>query len=97
MSDIVFIGDEITALGYRLAGARVVVAPDDVVACFEQAMREASLLVITGEYAAKLPERVLEPALRKISPPVVIVPDVERRVAAPDLARRVRRELGVLP
>lgn len=95
MAEIVFIGDEITALGYRLAGARVVVAPDDVNASFEAAMQEAALVIVTSEYAAKLPARVVETALRKISPTLVIVPDVRRVESAPDFALRVRRELGV--
>lgn len=96
MNDIVFIGDELSAAGFRLAGARVHV-PDETEtrAVFESAQRNARLLLITAEVAAQLPPAVLSRALVGTRPLLLVVPDVRQRQAPPDLVGRVRRLLGM--
>ena len=52
----VFIGDELTAAGYRLAGARTYVPGEgELIDVFERASGEAEVVLITAELAARLP------------------------------------------
>lgn len=91
----VFIGDELSALGYRLAGARTVVPDDvDLAESFDSACAEASLVLITAGLAARLPRGRLGQALSS-GALVVIVPDVQNRSQMPDTAELVRRQLGI--
>lgn len=93
----IFIGDEVTAAAYRLAGldARVA-APDQARAAWTRALREQPpLLLITAECAATLPAEQLDPALARLDPPVAIVPDTGGRAALPDIMARVRASLGI--
>ena len=92
----VFIGDEITAVGFRLAGATVRV-PDQarVQDVFERARREADLVLITAEYARELPPMFLEETLRAVRPLVLVIPDARGNEAPPDMARRMRAALGL--
>lgn len=93
----VYIGDAVSATGYRLAGLRVQV-PDtaDLLAHIEQAANDASLVLLGADLAAQLPVAVLDRLLSALSPPVVVVPDVRARAELPDLANRLRQQLGVL-
>jgi vacuolar-type H+-ATPase subunit F/Vma7 len=91
----IFIGDELTAAGYRLAGARVLTpALDQVAPSFVEAQRMAALIVITAQYAEQLPPGELD-AARARGALVAVVPDVRRQAALPDVAARLRRELGM--
>lgn len=92
----IFIGDEISATAYRLAGIDVRVPErGDVERQFDAALSAASLVVITAAFAAKLPEATLELAVRRAEPLVLIVPDTAGREQPPDLDRRVDRVLGI--
>lgn len=68
---------------------------DEVCDVFERACSESDLVMITAEYANYLPEEELARAQARLSPLVVLVPDICGRVALPDLARRLRARLGV--
>ena len=93
----VFIGDEATAAAYRLAGFEIrVVTPDQAALAWRRALEQAPpVLLITGECAAKVPADVLDDALLRCDPPVVIVPDAASRAPLPDYAGRVRASLGI--
>lgn len=93
----VFIGDEVTAAAYRLAGLEARVAPPEAVAAqWAQALRERPpLVLITAECAAALPAAELDAALARFDPPVAVVPDAGARVAPPDFMARVRASLGI--
>lgn len=96
MSRVVFIGDELTAAGYRLAGADVSLpCPAEVPAAFEEAVAGADLVMITVSCANRVPEDRLEASLVKGSPLVLIVPDATESLPAPDLAQDLRSVLGV--
>jgi vacuolar-type H+-ATPase subunit F/Vma7 len=96
MSVPVFIGDEASASGYRLAGLQVrVPGADDVSAVLAAACEEAPLVLISADIARQLPEGEREHLLARVAPPVVVVPDVRGRAAPEDLATRLRRQLGV--
>ena len=93
----VFIGDEVTAAAYRLAGFDVrVPAPGEAPAAFRRALDEAPPLILLGaECAAALPGADLDAALLRCEPPVAIVPDAAARTAFPDYSARVRASLGI--
>ena len=97
MSVPVFVGDEVSATGYRLAGLRVrVPGEDDLYDTIREVCHHAPLVLISAEVAQRLPPDQLDACLARITPPVVIVPDVRGYTPVPDLATRLRRQLGVL-
>lgn len=97
LSTPVFIGDEVSAAGFRLAGLRVhTPRADQLLQTLEQATREAPLVLIGAHTAQHVPAGILDRLLAAIDPQVVIVPDVHGEVPMPDLASRIRSQLGVL-
>jgi vacuolar-type H+-ATPase subunit F/Vma7 len=97
VSPPVYIGDEVEAAGYRLAGLEVRVPDrDDLLALIGSACEQAPLVLIGAAAARKIPPAELDRLLASITPPVVIVPDVRQLAGLPDLATRLRGELGVL-
>lgn len=97
MNAPLFIGDEVSATGYRLAGMDVrVPAPEEMLAVLQWALANAPLILLTAEYAARIPAAELTRALISIRPPVLIVPDAAGRVPAPDYSLRFKQALGVL-
>ena len=66
-------------------------APD----LFRRLLRESQLVLITGEVAGWLPDDLLQRASVAAQPSVLVIPDVRGRVAAPDLASSLRRQLGM--
>lgn len=93
----VFIGDEVTACGYRLAGADVrMPAPREAAHALRRARREQPpLILMTAEYAERVPEDQLHAALAALAPPLLVVPDAAGRVPVPDLVGRIRAQVGV--
>lgn len=89
----VFIGDELTACGYRLGGARIRLADEDKLEkIFADEAANASLILLSAQWAARLAPDTLNSALKKLHPLVVIVPDAQS-TSPPDLTRHVRRTL----
>ena len=96
MSAPLFIGDELTAAGYRLAGARIRVTGDEDPAELLAWGRDQSPLVMVGaDLAGRLPPETLEAALRSVTPLVVVVPDAGGAARPRDLAGWMREQLGV--
>ena len=97
MSVPVYIGDAVSAAGFRLAGLRIHV-PDttELVMQIEQAATDASLVLLGADLAAQLPVAELDRLLSAVTPAVVVVPDVRGQADLPDLANRLRQQLGVL-
>ena len=92
----IFLGDEVSAAGYRLAGARVrVPAPGEEAACLQWARHEADLVLISAECAARIPAVLMREALAAPLPLVLVVPDVLGRAQPPDLAARLLVQLGI--
>jgi len=93
----VYIGDEVSAAGYRLAGLRVHV-PDSaaLLAEIEQVSTDAPLVLLGADIAAQLPVVELDRLLSRLTPAMVVVPDVRGQAVLPDLANRMRQQLGVL-
>jgi len=96
MAGIIFIGDEVAAAGFRLAGARVSVPqPGEEAAALAEARETADLVLIGAEVAARLPQATVRNAVAAPVPLVLVVPDVRGRVTLPDPAAILRGQLGV--
>jgi vacuolar-type H+-ATPase subunit F/Vma7 len=96
MAALVFIGDEVAAAGWRLAGVNArAAAPGAETAELAGALDEAALVLLSAEAAARIPEPQLRAALRRLTPVTVVVPDLREAVPYPDVAARMKRQLGI--
>ena len=96
MSVPVYLGDEVSGAGYRLAGVRVrTPGPGAAAAALAEACIEAPLVLVSSAVAADIAERPLRAALSALAPLVVVVPDLAGDVPVPDLAARLRAQLGL--
>ena len=97
MPSPVYIGNEVEAAGYRLAGLEVRVPNrDELLAQIHSACEQAPLVLLGAATARDIPPAELDRLLARVTPPVVIVPDVRCRSVLPDLVTRLRAQLGVL-
>jgi vacuolar-type H+-ATPase subunit F/Vma7 len=92
----IYIGDEVTAAGYRLAGVatRVPNAGEET-AAFVRARREASIVLVSTALASRIGSKQLAAATRALSPLTVLVPDLLRETPLPAIAAQLRAELGL--
>lgn len=96
MGAAIFIGDEVAALGFRLAGIETMTpAIEAIVPALEGAKRKAALIIIAASIARHVPRSDLETALRLAQPIVVIIADLLSPASSPDLGRRLRVILGI--
>lgn len=96
MAAPLYIGDEIGAAGWRLAGARVAVPqPGGEAAALARGRAEAPLVLVSAAVAARIDAAVLAAAGSALAPLVLVVPDPQGEVALPDLAGRLRKQLGL--
>jgi vacuolar-type H+-ATPase subunit F/Vma7 len=96
MTSPVYLGDEVSAAGYRLAGALVhTPRAGEEGAALAWARAQAPLVLLSAPVAAAVPEPVLRAAVSATAPLVLIVPDLQGRVPLPDLAARLRAQLGL--
>lgn len=94
--DLAVVADELTAVGWRLAGARVLVtAADQVADAFRTALHGADLVLITAELAAAVPAAQLQHALHACPPLVLVIADLRRGREPADIEEQTRRALGV--
>ncbi len=92
----IYLGDEVSAAGYRLAGARVrTPRAGEEAAALAWARSQAPLVLVSAAVAAGIAEAVLRGALSALAPLVLIVPDLQGEVPLPDLAARLRGQLGL--
>jgi len=92
----VYIGDEISAAGYRLAGAAVrVPARGKETEALREARADAALVLVSAAVAVHIDPGALQAAGAALAPLVVVVPDPQGEVALPDLASRLRAQLGL--
>jgi vacuolar-type H+-ATPase subunit F/Vma7 len=92
----IYLGDEVSAAGYRLAGVRVRVPEAGAEAeALERARAEAPLVLVTAGVAARIAEDDLRRAMTALAPLVLVVPDLLGETPLPDLAARLRRQLGL--
>ena len=96
MGGAVFIGDELTAAGFRLAGIDTLVPePEATGEALREARKQAALVIMTADLARRVPGDQLEAALIAEWPAVAIVPDALFRADMPDLSAKLRRALGI--
>lgn len=96
MSGVTFIGDEVSAAGYRLAGVDVFSpSPAEAADVFAAACGRAGLVLVASATASNIPAAQLDDALSRGAPLVMVVGDVRERAAPPDLEGYVRDILGL--
>jgi vacuolar-type H+-ATPase subunit F/Vma7 len=92
----IVIADEISAAGFRIAGARTLVpTPGALGAAFESACTECELLLMSATLARELPRERLAAALVSARPLLLVFPDAFGGSEPPDLMRELERALGV--
>jgi vacuolar-type H+-ATPase subunit F/Vma7 len=97
VAHVVYLGDAVTAAGFRLAGidARTV-EPSATADEMRRAVTDgAELILLSGLLTEFVPPPVLEAVLAAPQPPVVVVDDVCGKSVLPDLTRDVRATLGI--
>ena len=96
VSPIVFLGDEVSATGFRLAGVAVRLPLEgEEQQALAEAASSAELVLITAAFARRLPPALLERYQSGSRPLVGVVPDVAGAVRPADLAADIRRHLGI--
>jgi vacuolar-type H+-ATPase subunit F/Vma7 len=96
VSAAVYLGDEVSGAGWRLAGATVrTPSAGDEVAALAWAREHAPLVLMSSAVAAAIGEATLRAASAALAPLVLIVPDLHGAVPLPDLAARLRTQLGL--
>lgn len=92
----VYLGDEVSAAGWRLAGVTArAPRPGEETAALTWALAQAPLVLVSAAVAAGIAAPVLRAAMLALSPLVQVVPDREGQVPLPDLAARLREQLGL--
>jgi vacuolar-type H+-ATPase subunit F/Vma7 len=96
MSAVVFIGDELSGVGFRLAGLEVLpLGEGETTTVLAEARQSAGAVLITAAAADGVHKYDLDEALLALIPPVALVPDILGVVAPPDLGRRLKAALGI--
>ena len=96
MTGAVYIGDEISAAGWRLAGVQVSVpAAGDETAALSRARELAPLVLVSAAVAVHIDAAALATAAAVLTPLVLVLPDPQGQAALPDLAARLRSQLGL--
>jgi vacuolar-type H+-ATPase subunit F/Vma7 len=91
-----FVGDEVSAAGFRLAGIEVhVPEPAQTAPLFQRLLGEADILLITAEAAGRVSEAGLRRAIAADRPLVLVIPDIRGREEPPDIGGALRRQLGM--
>ena len=96
MQDVVFIGDEITALGFRLAGLETHSPDPDALAARVAELRgTARVMLMTPETFDALPLRLAQELADREHPLLALIPDACRTAPVPDMELEVKRALGI--
>jgi vacuolar-type H+-ATPase subunit F/Vma7 len=96
MTEPVYIGDEISAAGWRLTGVRVSTpGPGGETGALASARAEAPLVLVSAAVAVRIDAAALAAAAGVLSPLVLVLPDPQGEVVRPGLAGRLRTQLGL--
>lgn len=97
MARIIYIGDEATAAGFRLAGLDARTGDSgDAAERLRQALAERpDCVLLDGTLLDFVPATLFDTALTATSTLFAVVPDVRGRGAPPDLVHYVRTALGI--
>jgi vacuolar-type H+-ATPase subunit F/Vma7 len=92
-----YIGDEISAAGYRLCGIDVHIADEhNTLTLVKAACARASLVLLGSKTALYINRKELEALMLNIEPPVMIVPDAGKLQSVPDITSLIYKQLGML-
>jgi vacuolar-type H+-ATPase subunit F/Vma7 len=93
----VVIAGEVSALGWRLAGAQALITEEGSVEerLAEARRSDADLVLITADLAKHLPDSVLDAALLAQKPLIVVIAGLADGTEAPDLEQQVKHVLGI--
>ena len=96
MTTLCYLGDEPTAAGFRLTGMHVVVPETGhETEALATARMHASLVLLAASVAARIPRSALQDAQAALAPLTLIVPDLRDQLQTPDIASRLRGQLGI--
>jgi vacuolar-type H+-ATPase subunit F/Vma7 len=96
MPRVVYLGDAVSAAGYRLAGATVrTPAAGEAGQALAWALGRGALVLVSADVAGQIDEAELRRAQLALQPLLLVVPDLIGGAAAPDLAARLRAQLGM--
>ena len=96
MGQVIFIGDEITAAGFRLAGVECYTPErEELPKLLANKREDCDLIMITAGCADWLGNNTVEEMALWSRPLVSILPDIRNRISPPNLEQAVRRELGI--
>jgi vacuolar-type H+-ATPase subunit F/Vma7 len=96
MAKLVFIGDEISAAGWALAGMEVItplVGSEE--RTVKEALRDAEMLIITYEVAQNITPALLEKILTSTSVLTHMVGDMQNQLPQPDYEAQLRAKVGL--
>ena len=92
----VIISDELSGLGWRLAGAQLLIADEhSVQERLAEAGHGADLVLITADLAKRLPDSVLNAALLAERPLMAVIAGLPNGSEPPDLEQGVKHVLGI--
>jgi vacuolar-type H+-ATPase subunit F/Vma7 len=92
----IYLGDEVSAAGYRLAGVQALVPrTGQEAAALAQARARAPLVLVSAAVAARIDAAALGAARAALAPLVLVVPDLAGTPPDTDLAARLRLQLGL--
>lgn len=93
----IFIGDEVSAIGYRLAGAWIrTPKAEEIEQELERAAKITDLVIITRQFLQMLPQHKQSDWLCGITPALVVVEDIRDEFSATAVADQLRAQLGIL-
>lgn len=101
MAQLVYIGDAVCAAGWHLAGAEVrTPAPAQAQATLQAVLAEhaghpQALVLLSAALLPALDAALVQRAQSALQPLLLVLPDIVAGVAAPDLAARLRGQLGM--
>lgn len=92
----IYLGDEVSAAGWRLTGVDArACAPGDAGAALEAARAQTPLVMLSAALAVHVPAGQLRAAEAALAPLVLVLPDPQGEATLPDLAARLRSQLGM--
>lgn len=96
MQGAIFIGDELTATGFRLAGCEVATPGEGQTAqIFEAACATYAVIMVGSTHARHLNKTVLDEAIKALEPLVIVLPDVLGQTQPEDLVAKTSAILGI--
>lgn len=96
MRDMIFIGDAVTAAGFRLAGVpSFAPEPAGLAAVVGEERKDCRILAMTAATLDALPEPLARELVNASEPLLAILPDARDTMPVPDLEAEVRRALGI--